>query len=90
MVNFTCFASGNPVPTLTWYLGSEPLPSTVIKEEVTAYLTPEGNFSFTEGNVTSTLHISDVSYLLHEGEYICSVTNNGSVYEESVYLSISG
>lgn len=92
MVNFTCFASGNPVPTITWYLGNEPasLPSTVLIENVTAFLTPGGNLSFTEGNVTSTLHISDISYLRHEGEYICSAMNNGSVSQESVYLSISG
>ena len=58
-VNIACFSSGNPVPTISWYLGTSPAPFSHnnsvqnFQAEIVG-IVPNLMFSFTEGNITST------------------------------------
>ena len=77
-VNITCVAIGNPVPTISWYLGASLAPfsqsDNVINLE--AILSRERQsdppeLRFTEGNITSVLHIINAVYPAHDGQYTC-------------------
>ena len=80
-VNITCFSSGNPVPTITWYLGLSlaPFSQNDSVEDFSAVIVgtfPNDMFSFTEGNITSVLRIENAVYPAHDGEYTCVGLNS--------------
>ena len=80
-VNITCFSSGNPVPTISWYLGDSlaPFPDWNSVEEFQAVVTGQtgiGQFAFTEGNITSVLQITNAVYPAHDGVYTCVGLNS--------------
>ena len=80
-VNITCFSSGNPVPTISWYLGDSlaPFPDWDSAEEFQAVVTGQtgiGQFAFTEGNITSVLQITNAVYPAHDGVYTCVGLNS--------------
>ena len=77
-VNITCFSSGNPVPTISWYLGDSlaPFPDWNSVEEFQAVVTGNRQFAFTEGNITSVLQITNAVYPAHDGVYTCVGLNS--------------
>ena len=84
-VNIGCFSTGNPVPTISWYLGLSLAPfsqsDTVIDlQTVLSREFPDRNspnvFRFTEGNITSVLQITNAVYPAHDGEYTCVGLNS--------------
>ena len=91
-VNITCFASGNPIPTITWTLGSgsTPFSQTNTTERVTAYVTTPGSYSFSEGNITSTLHITSATYPSNDGVYTCSASNSDMDTSASITVEVQG
>ena len=91
-VDITCFSSGNPVPTITWTLGSgsTPFSQTDTTERVTAYVTSPGSYSFSEGNITSTLHITSATYPSNDGVYTCSASNSDSDISAFVFVQVQG
>ena len=75
-VNIACFSSGNPVPTISWYLGASlaPFPQNGTVQDFSAVIIGSaGNrqLIFTEGNITSVLQITNAVYPAHDGEYTC-------------------
>ena len=82
-VNITCFSSGNPVPTISWYLGPSPAPSSqsdnVINFEAIIFQERPSDppeLRFTEGNITSVLQITNAVYPAHDGKYTCVGLNS--------------
>ena len=80
-VNITCVSTGNPVPIISWYLGASlaPFSQSDIMEDYQAVLTgtfPNEVFSFTEGNITSVLQITNAVYPAHDGQYMCVGLNS--------------
>ena len=80
-INITCFSSGNPIPTITWYLGLSlaPFSQNDSVEDYQAEIVgtfPNDMFSFTEGNITSVLRIENAVYPAHDGEYTCVGLNS--------------
>jgi len=72
-VSISCFSTGNPVPTITWYLGTSVAPfqqnDTVNELEARVPTTDTGTFIVTNGNITSVLMIENAVYPAHDGEY---------------------
>ena len=78
-VNIGCFSTGNPISTISWYLGTSPAPfsqsDSVMNFTATVVGRP-GMFHFTEGNITSVLQITNAVYPAHDGEYTCVGLNS--------------
>ena len=80
-VSISCFSTGNPVPTITWYLGSSmaqsPQSDTMNNLQGTVNGTQENTVvSFTDGNITSVLRIENIVFPAHNGEYTCVGLNS--------------
>ena len=82
-VNIACFSSGNPVPTISWYLRDSLAPfsqsDTVINLEAIVFQERPSDppeLRFTEGNITSVLQITNAVYPAHDGEYTCVGLNS--------------
>ena len=82
-VDITCFSSGNPIPTISWYLGASPAPFsqndsvTEFQTDITREIPGDPTvFRFTEGNITSVLQITNAVYPAHDGEYTCVGLNS--------------
>ena len=80
-VTISCFSTGNPVPTITWYLGTSvaPFPQSDTVNNVDARVTGSGATTMatvTNGNLTSVLRIENASYPAHDGEYTCVGLNS--------------
>ena len=75
-VSISCFSTGNPVPTITWYLGTSvaPFPQSDTINDLHSETTgsaPNVMVIITNGNITSALMIGNAAYPAHEGEYTC-------------------
>ena len=82
-VEITCFSYGNPIPTISWYLGGSPAPfspsNRVINFEANIFRERPSDppeLSFTIGNITSVLQITNAVYPAHDGEYTCVGLNS--------------
>ena len=80
-VNVTCVSSGNPTPTILWYLGGSlaPFPKTDAVQHLSAEVAvmyPNGFSRFTDGSITSVLQIINATYPAHDGEYMCVGLNS--------------
>ena len=77
-VNISCFSTGNPVPTITWYLGTSvaPFPQSDTVNNLEARVTGFGISEITNGNITSVLMIENAAYPAHDGEYTCVGLNS--------------
>ena len=82
-VNITCVSSGNPVPTISWYLGGSPAPfpqsdslqnfeATIVRNPMTY----RSMLRFLEGNITSVVQITNAVYPAHDGVYTCVGLNS--------------
>ena len=98
-VNITCVSSGNPVPTISWYLGTSPAPFSQnnnvenFQAEIVGTV-PNLMFSFTEGNITSVLQITNAVYPAHDGEYTCVGLNSNragdSINNATITMQVQG
>ena len=98
-VNIACFSYGNPIPTISWYLAASPAPfpqsDTVenFRAEIVG-IVPNLMFSFTEGNITSVLQITNVVYPAHDGEYTCVGLNSnragGNTINAAITVQVQG
>ena len=81
-VSISCFSTGNPLPTITWYLGTSvaPFPQSDTVNNLEARVTGSGPTQMaivTNGNITSVLRIENAAYPAHDGEYTCvGLTSN--------------
>jgi len=80
-VSISCFSTGNPVPTITWYLGTSvaPFPQSDTVNNLEARVTgsgPDTRVVVTNGNITSVLMIENSAYPAHNGEYTCVGLNS--------------
>ena len=80
-VEITCFSYGNPIPTISWYLGGSPAPfsqSDNVENFRAEVVGSMSNFDldFTIGNITSVLQITNAVYPAHDGEYTCVGLNS--------------
>jgi len=93
-VNIACFSSGNPVPTISWYLGASPAPfsqSDSVQDFSAVISGPGGmrQIDFTEGNITSVLQITNAVYPAHDGEYTCVGLNSNRAGDNTSNATIT-
>ena len=98
-INIACVSSGNPIPTISWYLGSSPAPfslsNTVIDLEAGISREIPGDQStptvlrFSEGNITSVLQITNAVYPAHDGEYTCVGLNSHNEVDNTSNATIT-
>ena len=95
-VNIACNSTGNPIPTISWYLGASLAPfsqsdavqnfeATIIRDRITDV--PELRFS--QGSITSVLQITNVVYPAHDGEYTCVGLNSHRAGENTSNATIT-
>ena len=93
-VDISCLASSNPLPTsdTVWTFdgSSTSFSQTDTTENKTAYIPSMGTFSFTEGNITSTLHITAAIYPTHDGVYTCSSTSGTTTMNATITVEVQG
>ena len=92
-VDISCLASANPLPSdIVWTFGgvSTSFLQTDTTENKTAYVASDGTFSFSEGNITSTLHITATEYPSNDGVYTCSSSNDTSTLTASITVIVQG
>lgn len=72
-VNISCTSTGNPIPTILWELQGSPAPFQQSSRVSGYQATMTGNqqLSFTQGNISSVLHITSAAYPAHNGQYTC-------------------
>ena len=93
-VSISCFSTGNPVPTITWYLGTSVAPFTQsdtvtdLDTEITGS-GPTIMVSITNGDITSELMIENAAYPAHEGEYTCVGLNSNREGESTNNATIN-
>ena len=93
-VSISCFSTGNPVPTITWYLGTSvaPFPQSDTMNDLQATITgfvPNAMVSITNGDITSELMIENAAYPAHEGEYTCVGLNSNREGESTNNATIN-
>ena len=93
-VSISCFSTGNPVPTITWYLGTSvaPLPQSDTINDLQFTITgaaPNIMVSITNGNITSELRIENAAYPAHGGEYTCVGFNSNREGESTNNATIN-
>ena len=98
-VNITCFSSGNPIPTISWYLGDSSAPfshndtvvdlQAAISREIPGDENSPFLFRFTEGNITSVLQITNAVHPAHDGEYTCVGLNSHREVDNTSNATIS-
>ena len=88
-VSISCFSTGNPVPTITWYLGTSVAPfpqnDTINHLQFTITIV----VSITNGDITSRLMIENAAYPAHEGEYTCVGLNSNREGESTNNATIN-
>ena len=93
-VDISCLASANPLPTspIAWTFNGSPtsFSQTDTIENKTAYIPRDGTFSFSEGNITSTLHITAAVYPTNDGVYMCSSTSDTTTLSDSITVEVQG
>ena len=93
-VDISCLASANPLPTsaIAWTFddSSTSFSQTDTIQNKTAYIPSEGTFYFSEGNITSTLHITAAVYPTNDGVYVCSSTNGTTTLSCSITVEVQG
>jgi len=95
-VSIACFSTGNPVPTITWYLGTSvsPFPQSDTVNELQADVPERGTFTSTDGNITSVLMIENAVYPAHEGEYRCVGLNSNragtNTHDATITVQVQG
>ena len=93
-VNIACVSSGNPVPTITWYIRPSPAPfsqSNTVENVQAEIVGAMSNFmlDFSEGNVTSVLQILNAVYPAHDGEYTCVGLNSHRTGDNTTNATIT-
>ena len=92
-VDISCLASANPLPSdIVWTFAgdSTSFSQTDTTENKTAYIISAGTFSFSEGNITSTLHITAAEYPTNDGVYTCTSTNDTTTLNASITVNVQG
>ena len=92
-VDISCLASANPLPSdIVWTFAgdSTSFSQTDTTENKTAYITSAGTFSFSEGNITSTLHITAAEYPTNDGVYTCTSTSDTTTLKASITVNVQG
>ena len=93
-VNISCTSYGHPIPTILWELNGSPAPfpqSDTVTDYQAVIRTVVGqfNFTFTDGNITSVLTITNIVFPNQEGEYTCKGRNSHRGVESSAYSNIT-
>ena len=92
--DISCVASANPEPStaIFWMFDDSSTPFAQIdtSENRSVYVIDGGGYAFTEGNVTSTLHISNASYPTHDGVYQCSISNDTITLNATITVEVQG
>jgi len=90
-VSISCFSTGNPVPTITWYLGTSvaPFPQNDTVNNLEARVTGFGISEITNGNITSVLMMENAAYPAHDGEYTCVGLNSNRGAENANNATIN-
>ena len=93
-VSISCFSTGNPVPTITWYLGTSvaPFPQRDTINDLQFTITGSQEtlmVSITNGDITSELMIENATYPAHEGEYTCVGFNSNREGESTNNATIN-
>ena len=92
-VNISCIASANPLPSaIVWSFSgvSTSFTQTDTTEDKTVYVPSEGEFSFSEGNKTSTLHVTAAEYPTHSGIYTCSSSTDTATLNDTITVEVLG
>ena len=93
-LNISCFSYGNPIPTISWYLGDSlaPFSQSDTVENVQAEIVgtnPNIMLDFTIGNITSVLQITNAVYPAHDEEYTCVGLNSNRAGDNTNNVTIT-